>query len=59
MWIVPIEYYLIVQVCGVFDNETDRNVIFVGVYNSLSFHSENRKNNVLVLGEVPIFKRKS
>ena len=42
-----------------FDNETARNVIFVGVYNSLSFHSENRKNNVLVLGEVPIFKRKS
>ena len=41
------------------DNETARNVIFVGVYNSLSFHSENRKNNVLVLGEVPIFKRKS
>ena len=42
-----------------FDNETARNVIFVDVYNSLSFHSENRKNNVLVLGEVPIFKRKS
>ena len=42
-----------------FDNETARSVIFVGVYNSLSFHSENRKNNVLVLGEVPIFKRKS
>ena len=36
-----------------FDNDTARNVIIFGVWNSLSSHADNHKNNVL--GEGPIF----
>ena len=39
-----------------FDNDTDRNVIVTGVGNSSSSHTDNRKNNFLVLGEVPTFR---
>ena len=35
-----------------FDSDTARNVIIFGVDNSSSSHGDNRKNNVLVLGEV-------
>ena len=34
-----------------FDNEFARNVIIFGADNSSSSHSDNRKNNFLVLGE--------
>ena len=34
-----------------FDNDFARNDVIFGVYNSLSFHTDNRKNNFLVLGE--------
>ena len=33
------------------DNDYGRNVIIFGVDKSLSFHSNNRKNNILMLGE--------
>ena len=35
-----------------FDNDFDRNVIIFGVDNSSSSHSDNCKNNFLILGEV-------
>ena len=38
-----------------FDNDSARNFIVVGVDNSLSSHSDNRKNNFLVQGEGPTF----
>ena len=38
-----------------FDNDTAKNVIIIGVYNSSSSHADNRKNNFLVLGEGPTF----
>ena len=38
-----------------FNNDTARNVIIFGVDNSSSSHSDNRKNNFLVLGEGPFF----
>ena len=40
----------------IFDNDTARNVIVCGVGNSSSSHTDNRKNNFLVLGEVPTFR---
>ena len=36
-----------------FDNDTARNVIIFGVDISLSYHSNNRRNNFLVLEEGP------
>ena len=39
-----------------FDNDTARNVIIFGVDNSSSSHSDNRKNNFLILGEGPTFR---
>ena len=39
-----------------FDNDTARNVITFGVDNSSSSDVDNRKNNVLVLGEGPTFR---
>ena len=33
-----------------FDNDFARNVIIFGVDNTSSFHSDNRKNNFLILG---------
>ena len=38
-----------------FDNGTARNVIITGVDNSSSSHSDNCKNNFLILGDGPIF----
>ena len=38
-----------------FDNEFARNVIIFGADNSLSSHSDNRKNNFLMLGEGPTY----
>ena len=38
-----------------FDNDTARNVIIFGVDNSSSSHSDNRKNNFLMLGKGPTF----
>ena len=38
-----------------FDNGFARNVIIFGVDNSSSSHSDNRKNNFLVLGEGPTY----
>ena len=38
-----------------FDNDFARNVINFGVDNSSSFHSDNRKNNFLILGEGPTY----
>ena len=38
-----------------FDNNFARNVISFGVDNSSSFHSGNRKNNFLILGECPTY----
>ena len=38
-----------------FDNDFARNVIIFGVDNSSSSHSENRKNNFLVLDEGPTY----
>ena len=38
-----------------FDNDFARNVIIFGVDNSSSSHSDNRKNNFLILGEVPTY----
>ena len=38
-----------------FGNDFARNVIVFDVDNSSSFHTNNRKNNVLVLGEGPIY----
>ena len=38
-----------------FDNVFAINVIIFSVDNSLSSHSDNRKNNFLILGEGPIF----
>ena len=34
-----------------FDNDYVRNVVIFGVDNSSSFHTDNKKNNFLVLGE--------
>ena len=34
-----------------FNNDIPRNVITFGVGNSSSYHTDNRKNNFLVLGE--------
>ena len=36
-----------------FDNGSARNVVIFGVGNSSSSHTDNRKNNFLVLGEDP------
>ena len=36
-----------------FDNDFVRNIIIFGIDNTSSSHSENRKNNFLVLGEGP------
>ena len=36
-----------------FDNASARNVLIFGVGNSSSSHTDNRKNNFLVLGEDP------
>ena len=38
-----------------FDNDTARNVIIFGVDNSSSYHSDNPKNNFLILGKTPTF----
>ena len=38
-----------------FDNETATNVIIFGVDSSSSSHIDNRKNNFLILGLVPIY----
>ena len=38
-----------------FHNGTARNVIIFGVDNSSPSHSENRKNNLLILGNGPTF----
>ena len=38
-----------------FDNDTSRNIIIFGVDNSSSSQVDNRKNNVLFLGEGPTF----
>ena len=38
-----------------FDNDFAHNVINFGVDNSSSSHSDNRKNNFLILGEVPTY----
>ena len=38
-----------------FDNNFARNVIIFGVDNSSSSHSDNRKNNFLILGESPTY----
>ena len=38
-----------------FCNDLARNVIIFGVDNSSSSHSDNRKNNFLILGEGPIY----
>ena len=38
-----------------FGNDYARNVIIFGVNNSSSFHSDNHKNNFLILGEGPTF----
>ena len=38
-----------------FDNDFARNVIIFGVGNSSSSHSDNCKNDFLILGEGPIF----
>ena len=38
-----------------FDNGFARNVIIFGVDNSSSSHSENHKNNFLILGEGPAY----
>ena len=38
-----------------FDNDFARNVVIVGVDNSSSSHSDNRKNNFLVLGKGPTY----
>ena len=45
---------MIVQVHGV-DNEFARNVLTLGVDNSLSSDSDNWKNNFLILGEGPTY----
>ena len=39
-----------------FDNDFARNVIIFGVDDSSSSHSDNHKNNFLVLGEDPTFR---
>ena len=49
------EYHLLAQVQGVFDNDLARNVIILGVDNSSSCHADNCKNKFLVLGEGQIF----
>ena len=36
-----------------FGNDFGRNIVIFGVGNSSSSHSDNRKNNFLVLGEGP------
>ena len=38
-----------------FDNDFARNVIIFAVDNSSSSHSDNRKNNFLILGEGPTY----
>ena len=38
-----------------FDNNFAKNIILLGVNNSSSSHSENWKNNFLLLGEVPTY----
>ena len=38
-----------------FDNDFAKNVIIFGVDNSSSSHSDNRKNNFLILGEGPTY----
>ena len=38
-----------------FENDFARNVIIFGVYNISSSHSDNRKNNFLILGEGPTY----
>ena len=39
-----------------FDNDTARNVIILGVDNSSSSHSDNRKKIFLILGECTTFR---
>ena len=39
------------------DNRTARNVIIFGADNSYSSHSDNRKNNFLILGGGPTFEK--
>ena len=39
-----------------FGNDSARNVMIFGVDNSSSSHSDNRKNNFLILGEGPILE---
>ena len=39
-------------ICG---NDYAKNVVIIGVDNSSSSHTDNRKNNFLVLGEGPTF----
>ena len=39
-----------------FDNDTARDVVIFAVDNSSSSHSDNHKNNILVLGEGPKFQ---
>ena len=41
-----------------FDNDSSRNVVIFGVYNSVSIHSGNRKNNFVVLRECRIDENK-
>ena len=43
------------EVHGVFGNDIFRNVLIFGVDNSSSSHSDNRKNNFLILGESPAY----
>ena len=39
-----------------FDNDIARNVVIFGVDNSSSSHTDNRKNNFLILDECPTFQ---
>ena len=40
-----------------FSDDFDRNVVIFGVDNSLSYHIDNRKNNVLVLPKGPLISK--
>ena len=51
MYIADTEYLLAVHVRGAFDNGFARDVIVFGVDNSSLSHSDNHKNNFLILGE--------
>ena len=41
-----------------FGNDFDRNAVIFGIDNSPSSHSDNRKNNVFILGEGPTSEKK-